>query len=195
MSDAIIEFFKSFITNPFLLGVILSMVPLVELKGAIPYIYVTLSNTAQQASFLNLFYAFGASVVGTSILAPILLIIFIPLIGWLKKTKLFGKFASWVEKHVKKKSDQLEAKANAKAESEENADEEKKRKQIERAKYIGLFVFTAIPLPLTGCWTASCVAALMNLKYGKSLIFIVLGNIVAGIAVSIITAVTYGIFA
>lgn len=64
MSDAIIEFFRNFITNPFLLGVILSMVPLVELKAAIPYIYVTLSNTAQQASFLNLFYAFGASVGG-----------------------------------------------------------------------------------------------------------------------------------
>lgn len=132
MSDAIIEFFRNFITNPFLLGVILSMVPLVELKAAIPYIYVTLSNTAQQASFLNLFYAFGASVVGTSLLAPILLIIFIPLINWLKKTKLFGKFASWLERHFKKKSDELEAKANAKAESGEigeRPDEEKKRKR------------------------------------------------------------------
>lgn len=195
MSDAIIEFFKNFITNPFLLGVILSMIPLVELKAAIPYIYVTLSNAAGQASFLNLFYAFGASVVGTSVLAPILLIIFIPLIGWLKKTKLFGKLASWVERHFLKKSEQLEAKANAKADSGEIVDEEKKRKKIERAKYIGLFIFTAIPLPLTGCWTASCVAAIMNLKYGKSLAFIILGNIVAGIAVSIITAVTYGLFA
>ncbi len=158
------------------------MIPLFDLKGAIPFIYAMLVKESG-ASLLNLFYAFSASVIGTSVLAPILLLIFIPLIGWLKKTKLFGRFASWLERHFTKKSENLEAKAAVKA---DGADEEKKAQTTERAKYLGLFVFTAIPLPLTGCWTASCVAAILHLKYGKSLFFIILGNIVAGIAVSAI---------
>lgn len=180
MSDSIIEFFQKFITNPYLLGVILSMVPLVELKAGIPAIYFMLGGN----SVKNIFLSFLTAVAGTSILAPILLIVFIPLINALKKTKVFGRFAAWLEKHFAKKSQNLEEKANSKA---EGLDEERKKKKIERAKYFGLFVFTAIPLPLTGCWTASCVAAIMRLEYKKSLLFIVLGNIVAGIAVSLIT--------
>jgi uncharacterized membrane protein len=176
MGEAIIGFFQSiFGTATYLVGFVVSMIPLVELKGGI--LFMILSGC-------NVFLSFLVGVLGSSVIAPVLLLIFMPLINWMKKTKLFKGIASWLEKHFTKKSDDLERKANQKNQAVTN--EEEKKKRIERAKYFGLFVFTAIPLPLTGCWTASVVASILHLDYKKSLLFIVLGNIVAGLAITLL---------
>lgn len=175
MAEIIIKFFQGVFGNGYLVGFIVSMIPLVELKGGILYMI--------NAVHCNLFLSFLTGFCGSTLVAPVLLLIFLPLIGWMKKTKAFQGLANWVEGHFRKKSDRLEAQANAK--SEGMAAEEKK-KAIERAKYWGLFVFTAIPLPLTGCWTASAVAAILQLDYKKSLFAIATGNAVAGVAITLL---------
>jgi uncharacterized membrane protein len=178
MSDAIINFFQNIFGNAtYLIGFIVSMIPLVELKGGILFMIFAPNGG-------NIWLSFLIGVLGSSVIAPILLLVFMPLINWMKKTKLFKGIATWLEKHFTKKSDDLERKAKQK--SQTAASEEEQKKKAERAKYIGLFIFTAIPLPLTGCWTASVVASILHLDYKKSLLFIILGNIVAGAAITLL---------
>ena len=178
MIEALREWVSGLFGGGYLAGFFMSMIPLLELKGGILFMI---------AATDNIWLSFLVGVLGTSVLAPILLLVFLPLMNWAKKTKLFRGIADWMERHFRKKSDELEQKANAK--QKEGDSEEERKKRVNRAKYIGLFVFTAIPLPLTGCWTASIVASIMGLDYKKSLLVNVLGNIVAGAAITLLGGV------
>lgn len=68
---------------------------------------------------------------------------------------------------------------------------DKKKGTIEKYKEWGLLLFVAIPLPGTGGWTGSLIAALMDLRIKKCLPIIALGVFIAGLIMSL---VTYGIF-
>lgn len=68
---------------------------------------------------------------------------------------------------------------------------DKKKSTMEKYKEWGLLLFVAIPLPGTGGWTGALIAALMDLRFKKSLPIIALGVLIAGIIMSL---VTYGIF-
>jgi len=63
----------------------------------------------------------------------------------------------------------------------------KKGKVIEKYEEIGLMLFVAIPLPVTGAWTGSLAAYLFGLQFWKSILFIFLGVIIAGIVVTSLT--------
>ena len=67
----------------------------------------------------------------------------------------------------------------------------KKKDQIDKYGYFGLFLFVGIPLPGTGAWTGSLLAILLNLDKKKSFITISIGVLAAGIIMSLLS---YGIF-
>lgn len=67
----------------------------------------------------------------------------------------------------------------------------KKKDQINKYGYFGLFLFVGIPLPGTGAWTGSLLAILLNLDKKKSFITIAIGVLAAGIIMSLLS---YGIF-
>ena len=60
-----------------------------------------------------------------------------------------------------------------------------KSDQIQKYAYLGLLIFVGIPLPGTGAWTGSLIAALLNMDVKKSFAAIILGVIMAGIIMSI----------
>jgi uncharacterized membrane protein len=64
---------------------------------------------------------------------------------------------------------------------------EKNKKIVEKYEELGLMLFVAIPLPVTGAWTGSLIAVVMGLKVMKSFLFISLGVIIAGIIVTLLT--------
>ena len=64
------------------------------------------------------------------------------------------------------------------------------RDTIEKYGHWGLLLFVAIPLPGTGAWTASLIAALLNIRTAKAVPVILIG---VCIAAAIITLVTYGV--
>ena len=90
---------------------------------------------------------------------------------------LFNKMSKW--KPTKKIVDWLSNKTL------------KKKEQIDKYGYFGLFLFVGIPLPGTGAWTGSLLAILLNLEKKKSFIAIALGVLAAGIIMSLLS---YGIF-
>jgi len=186
MIESIKEFFSSTFSNPYIAGIIISMLPIFELRGGIPYIYFRLGA----GGFHNLSKAFMCAFIGSSIVIPILLLLLLPVLQILKKTRFFKKLAYSIERHFNKKSKKLEDKSNKDSES---LDIEKKYIKKEKIKYLGLYIFTAIPLPFTGVWSASAVAAFLKLDFKKSVFYIILGNLTAGILVSII-CLTTGVF-
>lgn len=64
---------------------------------------------------------------------------------------------------------------------------ERNRRLIQRYEELGLLLFVAMPLPVTGAWTGSLIATVMGLRVGKSFFFISLGVLSAGIIVTTIT--------
>ena len=105
--------------------------------------------------------------IGNIIPIPFILWLITPVFDALKKTKLLSGI---VEK--------LENKALG------------KKEQIEKLQYIGLLLFVGIPLPGTGAWTGCLIAALLDMDKKKSLLYAILGVILAGIIMMILS---YGI--
>jgi uncharacterized membrane protein len=64
---------------------------------------------------------------------------------------------------------------------------ERNKRLVERYEELGLLLFVAVPLPITGAWTGSLIAVIMGLKTVKSFLFISLGVITAGIIVTMLT--------
>ncbi len=146
---------------------IISMIPIVELRGAIPF-GSAVSFWGDNA--LPLWESFLIALAGSSLICVILTFIFQPIFSWLKKTKLFKKFADWLERKLKRKSENIENKTDV----QENS---KKKLWI---KILGVFCFVAIPLPLTGVWTGTCLALFIGLNRKQTMLSVLSGNAVAG---------------
>ena len=112
--------------------------------------------------------AFIICYVANMIPIPFILLFIKKIFAWMRK---FPKFAKIVDK------------------MEERS--EKKKGTIEKYKEWGLLLFVAIPLPGTGGWTGSLIAALLDLRIKKCLPIVSLGVFIAGLIMSLIT---YGIF-
>ena len=137
-----------------------SMIPVLELRGAIP---------VGVAGGLPVLLSMLIAVIGNLIPIPFLIIFTKKVFDWLK-TK--GRIKALVEK--------LEAKAHAKSEI------------VHKYEWWGLCILVAIPLPGTGAWTGALVAAVLGMRLRKAMPAIILGVLLAGI---IVTILTYGVTA
>lgn len=146
---------------------IISMIPIVELRGAIPFGSAT-SFWGEAA--LPLWESFLISLAGSSFVCIILTFLFQPLFNWLKRTKAFKKLANFVERKLKKHSKNIDEKTTA----------EKNERKVLWIKLIGVFCFVALPLPLTGVWTGTCLALFVGLNRKQTMLTVLIGNSVAG---------------
>jgi uncharacterized membrane protein len=110
--------------------------------------------------------AFFICLAGTLLPVPFILLFFRKIMGRLKNTR-FVKVVRKAEKKLSEKS-----------------------KEIEKYKTFGLLVFVAVPLPGTGAWTGSMVAALMSMRFRHALFSVAAGSAVADL---IMCLVSYGI--
>lgn len=148
----------STIYGKYIIVFILSMIPVLELRGGL--IAASLLSLPMWQSLIICF-------IGNLIPVPLILWFVMPLFERLKKKKFLKSIVT-----------KIETKANS------------KKDQIERLKYIGLFLFVGIPLPGTGAWTGSLIAAFLGLDKKKALFATALGVLMAGI---IMLLVSYGV--
>ena len=160
--------------NSWLATTIISMIPIVELRGAIPF-GSAISFWGENA--LPVWKSFLFSVLGSTLVCVILTFLFWPIFKWLKKTKFFKKLAEAIENKLNRSSKNI----NDKVQAETN---EKKTWWI---KWLGVFAFVSIPLPLTGVWTGTCIALFIGLSKKDTMISVILGNLVAGTIMMIIS--------
>ena len=147
----------------YLITFIIGMVPIIELRGAIP-IGVGMG--------LSYFEAFICSFLGNII--PIYFIVkFIrPLFDFFVRWKPFKKIIDWATNKATRKI-------------EENT-------RLQTYTALALFLFVAIPIPGTGAWVGSLIANFLNLPPKKAIPPIVAGVLTAGVIVLGVTAATYG---
>lgn len=151
---------------------LLSMIPIAEARFAIPF---------GMSMGLSPFESLGWAFLGTSLITPILLLILIPIINALSKTKFFSKIGKFLYDKFEKKSRSLK---DDETDSPPNTEDAKKTKKPRLSKHDlkrmgGTALFVAIPIPLTGVWTGSAVASIVKIGFVKGLISVVVGNAVA----------------
>ena len=151
---------KEFFLNllgPHFAVMICSMIPIIELRGSIP-----LGALLNMPFWLN----YPLSVVGNMLPIPVILLFVKAVLNWMAKCKikLFNKIAKWLFQKA-----------------------DKNRPKIEKFGFWGLFIFVAIPLPGTGAWTGSLVAAFLDMPLRRALPAILLGVMTAGVAISILS--------
>ena len=116
------------------------------------------------AYHLNPFLVAVVALVGSFVPAPFIYIFFNKIFGWMKTVKVFDKFTNFVEKKVQKGS-----------------------KKLEKYKEIGLITFVGIPLPTTGLWTGTAVAAFMGLDFKKSMVCVFIGGVCSAILITVLS--------
>lgn len=169
MSEILLEFFTSFTDNGKLITLIISMFPLVELKGAIPIGTLLLGEESLLTSAL-------LGYIGSSIISIPIFFLLIPIFSLLKKIKFIKIIVEKIETVLKNKAEKLAEKNQGKA-------EDVKTKML----IWGLFIFVAVPFPVTGVWTGTAIAVFLNLKFKDSFLPLILGNLVAGIIITTLT--------
>lgn len=168
MTEAIIKFFEELFGNNYLTTFFIALLPIVELRGAVPVAFTM---------GLSWWQAFGLAYLGSSIVAPILLLLLKPILELLKKVKFFNRFATAIES-------MFQDKAKSIAERAGKSDSARKEEWI---KIIGVFTFVALPIPLTGVWTGTAVAVFLGVKFWKALGAILLGNFTAGVIMTLLS--------
>lgn len=148
----------------YIITLIISMIPIIELRGAIPI--------AVFSFHLTYIEAFALGVIGNCI--PIYFIVkFIrPLFDFLGRFKIFKKIIDFATNKANKKI-------------QEN-------KTLQTFTFLGLYLFVAIPLPVTGAWTGSLIANFLDLPPKKAFWPLALGVLTAGIIILTLTAVANG---
>ena len=161
------EFIKNLIGNDVLSTILMSFIPLIELKGGIVF---------ARGAELSFLYAFALAYVGSTIVFVPIYFLLRPILNLLKRIKLVDKLAFKVENYFKNKAEQTLSKQ----------EEKKNGKHISEKllKQLGVFIFVAIPLPMTGVWTGTAIAVFLNLKFKDVILPVMLGNAVAGLIIS-----------
>ena len=168
------------IGNPYLTLYVISIIPIIELRGAIlfmPYLFDSI-----QEMMLGMLCCIAGS---TTVIVPLILITR-PFLRKLRRSKWFSKIGKRMEANL---ADRAESAYNE--EKNEKIDEIKqkhKRKPMSKdgKKFLGLFVFVAIPLPMTGAWTGSCIGSFLDFPVWKASLAVFFGNIVAGLILTTI---------
>ena len=107
---------------------------------------------------------FLVCLLGSFVPAPFVYLLFNKALTWMKTVKIFDKFTTFVDKKIQKGS-----------------------AKIEKYKEVGLITFVGIPLPTTGIWTGSAIAAVMGLNFKKSMVCVFLGGVISA---ALITAIS-----
>lgn len=137
----------------YLIVFFVSMVPLIELRGAIP-IAVGLG--------LPKLISFIIAIIGNMLPVPIIYLFSRKVLEWGKDKKYIGKFFTWCLLKGEKGGKKLLAKAG-------------------KGLYVALFMFVAIPFPGTGAWTGTLAASILDLDFTKTIISVMAGVLLAGL--------------
>ena len=150
-----------------LVVLLISMIPLIELRGAIP---VAVGMDLGLPEWLVLIIA----IIGNMIPVPLIYFFARKILNWGSKCKWkpFKKFCNFCLKKGEKAGQKLLSK-------------------VKGGVYWALFLFVAIPIPGTGAWTGTLAASILNLDFKKTMIAILAGVLTAGL---IMLAVSLGLF-
>lgn len=147
---------------------LISMVPLIELRGAIPYAIGFISKGED----LKLWLCYVIAIFGNMLPVPFIYFFARKVLEWGADKKVIGKFFSFCLDKGHQAGEKLKQKAG-------------------KGLFVALLLFVGIPLPGTGAWTGTLAASILDMDFKDSIIAVILGVVLAGI---IMGAVSAGLF-
>lgn len=148
----------------YLIVFLVSMVPLIELRGAIP---------VSQGMGLPLLQSYIIAIVGNMLPVPIIYFFARKVLVWGSNKKFIGKFFTFCLVKGEKGGKKLQAKAG-------------------KGLFLALLLFVGIPLPGTGAWTGTLAASLLDMDFKSSILAVMLGVLLAGIIMAAASAGFFG---
>lgn len=150
----------------YLIVFFISMVPLIELRGAIPY---------SQILHLPLLPSYIIAIVGNMIPVPVIYLFARKVLEWGCDKPLIGKPFTWCLEKGEKGGKKLQAKAG-------------------KGLFIALLLFVGIPVPGTGAWTGTLAASILDMDFKSTVTAVMLGVLLAGVIMMIVSFAGVSIF-
>lgn len=149
---------------------LIAMVPLIELRGALPVAYGIKASNPESFSLL---WAYIVIAIGNMLPVPFIYFFARKVLEWGKDKKVIGNFFTWCLEKGHKGGEKLQAKAG-------------------RGLYVALLLFVGIPLPGTGAWTGTLAASILDMDFKKSMLSVIGGVALATIIVGAICTLGFG---
>lgn len=164
--DNLIKIINGVIMVNYLIVFLISMVPIVELRGALP---------VGIGMGINPIACYIICIIGNMLPVPIIFLFARKVLIWGKDKKYIGKFFTFCYEKGEKGGEKLKGKSG-------------KGMGI----YIALLLFVGIPLPGTGAWTGTLAASFLDLDFKKSVLACMGGVILAGIIMALASMGLFG---
>lgn len=143
---------------------VISMVPLIELRGAIP---------VSQGMGLPILESYVVAVIGNMLPVPIIYLFARKVLVWGADKPLIGGFFSWCLEKGERGGRKLQEKAG-------------------RGLFVALLIFVGIPLPGTGAWTGTLAASILDMDFKSSVMAVMLGVLLAGLIMGAVSMGLFG---
>ena len=143
---------------------LISMVPIVELRGAIP---------VGVGMGLDLVPVYIVSIIGNMLPVPFIYLFARKVLTWGSDKKYIGKWFSWMLQKGEKAGAKIQGRSGM-------------------GVFIALLLFVGIPLPGTGAWTGTLAASILDLDFKKSTIATMGGVLLAGVIMGLVSAGVFG---
>ena len=154
----------------YLLVFLVSMVPLIELRGSVPIGLSTMLGDP-----LPIIPLYIICILGNKLPVLVIFLFARKVLLWGADKKFIGKFFRFCIEKGEKGGKKLQEKAG-------------------RGLYFALFIFVGIPLPGTGAWTGTLAASFLDMDFKKSVIAVMAGVVLAGIIMGLASMGIFGAF-
>ncbi len=144
----------------YLIAFLISMVPIVELRGALPYAILVLK--------LPKLAAYITCIIGNMVPVPFIFLFARKILEWGADKPVIGRFFKWCLEKGHKGGEKLKASAG-------------------NGLFVALLLFVGIPLPGTGAWTGTLAASILDMDFKSSVIAVLLGVLLAGIIIGVLS--------
>ena len=142
------------------------MVPLIEVRGAIPF---------SQIRHLPIIQSYIIAIIGNMLPVPIIYLFARKVLEWGADKPLIGGFFSWCLEKGEKGGKKLQQKAG-------------------RGLFLALLLFVGIPLPGTGAWTGTLAASILDMDFKSTVVAVMLGVLLAGVIMMVLSFAGVSIF-
>ena len=143
----------------YILTILISMVPLVELRGGVPF---------GIAYGIDWYVALPICMEANMVPVPFIFFFARKVLVWGSDKKYTRRFFTFCLEKGEHGGQKLKAKAG-------------------KGIYVALLLFVGIPLPGTGAWTGTLAASMLDLEFKKSIIAVILGVLLAGIIMTVLS--------
>lgn len=144
----------------------ISMVPLVELRGAIPF---------SQGFGLPIIQSYIVCIIGNMLPVPIIYLFARKVLEWGADKPVIGKFFTWCLDKGHKGGKKLQEKAG-------------------KGLFVALLLFVGIPVPGTGAWTGTLAASILDMDFKSTVAAVMLGVLLAGVIMMVVSMAGFSLF-